>query len=397
MTTTAATQGTSVFTDAMLSRFAERAPVYDRENRFFQEDFDELKQAGYLLAAVPKELGGAGLSISEVMKEQRRLAYYAAATALAVNMHFYWTGDLAMNWYGGDKTMEPLLREAAAGEVFAAGHAESGNDLPVLLSTTRAERVDGGYRITGRKSFGSLGPAWTRLGLHAMDASDPSAPKIVHAFMPRGTEGSRTVETWDVLGMRATRSDDTILDNVFIPDKYIARVVPAGAAGLDGFVGGIFVWAELGFGNVYYGLTQRVFDMTVEALKKKTSIGISRGSMMYHAEVQHSIAEMALELEGIGPHLDRIADDLSNGVDYGAMTGAKVIAAKYHAVESGWKIVDTAMDLMGGFGIFKDAGFERLWRDARLGRLHPANSALAHEFLAKSYLGINPDESPRWG
>ena len=72
--------------------------------------------------------------------------------------------------------------------------------------------MDGGYRFTGRKSFGSLTPVWTRLGMHGMDASDPAAPKIVHAFMPRDTKGYTIKETWDVLGMRATRSDDTVLE-----------------------------------------------------------------------------------------------------------------------------------------------------------------------------------------
>ena len=55
-----------------------------------------------------------------------------------------------------------------------------------------------------------------------MDTSDPAAPKIVHAFMPRDTKGFTINETWDVLGMRATRSDDTVLDGAFVPDKYIA-------------------------------------------------------------------------------------------------------------------------------------------------------------------------------
>jgi alkylation response protein AidB-like acyl-CoA dehydrogenase len=71
------------------------------------------------------------------------------------------------------------------------------------------------------------------MGLHAMDTSDPSAPKIVHAFLPRDTPGVSIKETWDVLGMRATRSDDTVLDGAFVPDKYVVRVVPAGAAGAD--------------------------------------------------------------------------------------------------------------------------------------------------------------------
>ena len=76
------------------------------------------------------------------MREQRRLAYRAPATALAINMHLYWVGVAADLWRIGDTSLEWMLREAMAGEVFAAGHAERGNDLPVLLSTSKAERVE---------------------------------------------------------------------------------------------------------------------------------------------------------------------------------------------------------------------------------------------------------------
>jgi len=265
-----------VMPEALFQRCAERAAGYDRENRFFAEDFDELRLAGYLLMPVPSELGGWGLTLPEVCREQRRLAYYAPATALGLNMHLYWIGLAADLWRAGDKSLEWMLREAAAGEVFAAGHAESGNDVPVLLSTTRAERAEGGYRFYGRKQFGSLSPVWSRLGLHAMDTSDPAAPKIVHAFLPRETPGYRIEETWDVLGMRATRSDDTVLDGCFVPDRYVARVVPAGAAGLDRFVASIFVWALMGFANAYYGLARYALERTVEKVKTKRSIGLSR-------------------------------------------------------------------------------------------------------------------------
>ncbi len=214
--------------------------------------------------------------------------------------------------------------------------------------------------------------------------------------MPRDSKGYSIKESWDVLGMRATRSDDTILDGVFVPDRYIARVVPAGAAGVDGFVLGVFAWALLGFGNIYYGLAQRARDLIVEHLPKKTSIGLSR-PMAYHAEVQHAVAEIVLELEGIGPHLDRTAQEWSDGVDHGVGWVIKIVAAKYHAVESAWKVVDRAFELAGGAGIFKKGPFEQLFRDARLGRIHPANSFLTHELCAKLTLGINPDEAPRWG
>jgi alkylation response protein AidB-like acyl-CoA dehydrogenase len=386
----------SVLTEEMLARFASRAASYDRDSRFFDQDFEELRLSKYLLLPLPTEFGGPGLNLAEVSRLQRRLAYHAPATALAVNMHLYWLGVAADLWRSGDTSLEWLLREAAAGEIFAAGHAESGNDLPVLLSTTKAERVDGGYRFTGRKQFGSLTPVWTRLGVHGMDASDPAQPRIVHAFIPRGSEGVTIKQTWDVMGMRATRSDDTVLENVFIPDRYVARVVPPGGAGIDQFVLAVLGWALMGFGNIYYGLAQRALDHCISAVKGRGALALSR-SMAYHPEVQHAIAEMAIELESVGPHLEAIATDWSSGVNHGAQWPAKIFAAKYHAVEASWRVVDRGLDVCGGSGIFCSGGYERLVRDARLGRIHPANSFLTHEVVAKTMLGISLDEQPRWG
>ena len=385
-----------VLTDDMVARFGERASTYDRENRFFHEDFEELRQAGYLNLAVPREFGGEGMSLAEVCQEQRRLAYRAPATALATNMHFYWTGLAADLYRSGDTSLQWILEEAARGEVFAAGHGEAGNDLPVLYSTAKAERVDGGYRFYGRKIFGSLTPVWTRLGIHAMDRSDPSNPRVVHAFMPRDTEGYRIEETWDTLGMRATRSDDTVLEGAFVPDRYIARVVPPDFAGADLFVLSIFGWAEPTFGSIYLGLAQRALDLTLESVKKKTSIAGLTRSMAYHPEIQHSVAEMVLLLDGALSHVERIAQEWSEAVNHGPWWPAKLVSAKYHAVEAAKKIVDLALDVSGGTGMFKRSELERLYRDVRAGGFHPANGHLVHEIVGKTALGVL-GEPPRWG
>ena len=385
----------SVLSEPLLETLRSRADVYDRENRFFQEDFDDLGNAGYLRMAIPRELGGFGMTLAEVGRETRRVAQYAPATALGLNMHHYWVGTAADVWRSGDKSVEWILTEAAAGEVFAAGHAESGNETSILMSITKAERVPGGYKFTGRKSFGSLTPVWTRLGLHGMDTSDPSAPKVVHAFMPRDTHGFTIKETWDVMGMRATRSDDTILEGAFVPDKYIARVVPAGFAGADYFVLSIFAWALAGFSNVYYGLARRALELAVGQVKEKKSLAMTR-SMAHHPEIQHDIAEMAMELEAIGAQIETVTREWSEGVQHPDWP-VKIVALKYRAVEGAWRIVDRAMEVSGGFGMFKKSELERLFRDARAGRFHPANSALTHEVVAKLVLGINPDETPRWG
>ena len=84
-------------------------------------------------------------------------------------------------------------------------------------------------------------------------------------------------------------------------------------------------------------------------------------------------------------------------MDHGDDWAVKLTAAKLHAAEGTWKVVDTCMDLQGGSSIFKAGGFERLWRDARLVKIHPSNKALTMEIVGKISLGISPDETPRWG
>jgi alkylation response protein AidB-like acyl-CoA dehydrogenase len=334
------------------------------------------------------------MSLAQICREQRRLAYRAPATALATNMHLYWTGVAADMGRLGDKSLEWILAEAAAGEVFAAGHGEAGNDLPLFLSTAKAERVDGGYRFSGHKTFGSLTPVWTRLGIHAMDVNDPKGPHVIHAFLPRDTKGYSIKETWDTLGMRATRSDDTILDGAFVPDRYIARRVPAGTPDL--FILSVFAWAEPTFANVYIGLAERARDLAAAGAKKRTSLALTR-SMAYHPEVQRCFSDMQLALEGAIAQVDRVAEDWSNQVDHGMAWPMKLVAAKHNAVEAAKKVVDLAMSVSGGTGMFKSNELERLYRDVRCGGFHPANSILVHEIVGKTVLGIGLGEQPRWG
>ena len=135
--------------------------------------------------------------------------------------------------------------------------------------------------------------------------------------------------------------------------------------------------------------------MTVAGLQKKKSISLDRPSMAYHSGIQHDIAEMVLELESIAPHLDTVTKEWSEGKDYGPAWGVKIVAAKCHAVEGSWRIVDKAMDIMGGYGISRASGMERLFRDARLGKIHPSNTYLTREILAKGMLGLDLDYQPR--
>lgn len=387
------TEGREIPED-MLERFRDRASALDRANEYFAEDLEELRSIGYLAAAVPVERGGWGLDLAGLAASQRRLARYAPATALAMTMHSYWIGIANEVERFGAGSLSWIHETAVAGDVIAAGHAETGNDIPVLMSTCRAERVDGGYVLTGRKQFGSNGPSWRWLGAHAITTGPDGDAQIVHAFVARDSEGVEVIETWNTLGMRPTQSHDTVLDGVFVPDERIGCVVPAGDP-THPFLTGMTMWPLSLMAAVYLGIADRALELAVANALRKQSVSIERGAYAYNPFVQHQVAEMYLELDAASAVLGRFVDDWVAGVDHGDGWVPKVYAAKWRAVEAAKRVVDIAMDVVGGGAMFVGNELERLYRDVRCGGFHPGNDALTHELIGKSVVGVLA-EQPRW-
>ena len=296
-----------LLTDEMLARFDERAPRYDRENRFFDEDFDELRESGYLILAVPTEFGGSGLGLDEYSQLVRRLAYVAPATALAVNMHIYWTGVAADLLRNGDDSCRFILEKAAEGEIFAAIHGEAGNDMPLLLSSAQAERVDGGWKINGHKIFGSLTPVWTYGGFHAMDTSDPAGPRIVHGFVPRDTHGAP-----DRRHLGHARHAGHPEPGHGAPPGVRAR--RAGARRVPGRVRRRRPVPRVHLRLGADGLRLRLPRRRPPGLRphrrqdaQPPSIALT-SSMAHHPEVQHNVTEMRMALDAAEALLDRTTD-----------------------------------------------------------------------------------------
>jgi alkylation response protein AidB-like acyl-CoA dehydrogenase len=380
--------------ESTLAEFRVRARDADEKNTYFYDDLAVLRSIGYLSATVPEEFGGWGLSLAEFAGMQRTLANYAPATALAMTMHHYWIGIAVELERFGDTSCRWIFDEAVAGRIIAAGHAEVGNDAPVVMSTTLATPVEGGYRFTGRKMFGSNGPVWSYLGVHGVDLSNPDAPVIVHGFVDRDAEGVTVVPNWNTLGMRPSQSYDTVLENAFVPTDRIGRIVPAGSQN-DLFLFGMNMWALPVFANVYLGIAERALELAIESATTKSSVAIPRGTYGHNPMVQHQIAEMYLELDPARALVDRLIDDYENGVDHGVMWGVQIVSAKWRAVEAAKRVVDIALDVAGGAAMVRGNELERLYRDVRAGGFHPANDALTHESIAKALLGIDPD-GPRW-
>ena len=114
--------------EELLERFRARAAGYDEENRFFEEDFEELRQRGYLTMLVPQEHGGAGVSINQAARLQQRLAGAAPATALGINMHLLCLAVARVMVERGDDAVNHVFDEAMHGGVFAFGISEPAND-----------------------------------------------------------------------------------------------------------------------------------------------------------------------------------------------------------------------------------------------------------------------------
>lgn len=377
-----------------LDAFRRAAGDDDAANRFFDSTHQALISSGHYECNVPRELGGGGLGLYGTGRRQRLLAQYAPAPALASCMHLYWTGAAGDLSAMGIDGLAFVLRDAMAGEIFASGHAEAGNDLPVLLSTTAAEPVDGGYRISGRKHFGSLGPVWTRIGFHAMDSSGPDAPRIVHGFARRDDPGVHVIENWDTITMRASQSHDVVFDAVFVPHERIGAVVPAGSTDSP-FLGAAFVWALALISNVYVGVAERSFELAVQAVSSRTSIALDDRSLAHNPMIQARIAEMWTALDGARTSLDLLAREWDERVDHGAEWGIKVFAAKQRVAEVVHRVTDDAMEIAGGSSIRSTNELARLWRDSRGVAFHPPTTAFAHEAIGKALLGIIPG-GRRW-
>ena len=360
----------TVLTTELLERIRSRAAGYDRDNAFFTEDLDDLRATGYL----------APRSLLETARDQRLLAAHAPATALGINMHLVWVGVARVLADRGDHSLDWVLRDAAAGELFAFGNSEAGNDLVLWDSATVVEPVETGYSFTGTKIFTSLSPAWTRLGIFGRHGD-----QLIHGFITRDTPGWRSLDDWDTLGMRATQSHTTVLEGAVVPTERIARILPVGP-NADPFVFGIFANFLLLIGSVYAGIADRALELAVDAVQRRTSL---RSGTTYDQDpdFRWRIADAALALDALAPQLDTLASDVDGLVDHGPAWFRHLTGAKHRATETARYVVDQAMRSAGGGGYRSSAELSRLQRDVLAGIYHPSDTESIHSTIATNLLG----------
>ncbi len=374
----------TLLTDDLLAAVHERAAGHDRDASFPHDDLADLRAAGYLAAFVPREAGGAGLTLEELAREQTRLAAAAPATALAVNMHLVVTGMAALLRARGDHSMDFVLSDAAAGEVFAFGNSEAGNDLVMFGSRTRAERQpDGGYRYYGTKIFTSMAPVWTRLATFGLDQAHPDGPRLVHGVVTR--DGTTTKDDWDTLGMRATQSCTTVLDGAYAPPDWVVRALPPGPSA-DPFIVALFAVFEVLLAAVYTGIGRRALALGIDATRRRTSMKYDR-AYSQDPDIRWRVADAALAQDGAELEVFALARGIDEGDDYGTRLFAQLVGLKVRATETARVVVDRALRVSGGAGYSTGQELNRLYRDVLAGIYHPSDDESAHATVAQSVLG----------
>jgi alkylation response protein AidB-like acyl-CoA dehydrogenase len=368
----------------LADEFAERAAEHDRDASFPFENYDRMREEGYLGLTVPEELGGMGAGLLELILAQERLAAGDGSTALAVNMHVSPIGQLASLWRErGDERLADVLRRAADGRlVYASMSAEPGD--PILMSSTTVARpVEGGYRVTGKKIFGTESAVCTEFSTRALLDDPEAGPTVLFFRLPNDAEGMHVMHTWDTMGMRATQSNDFALDDVFVPEEAIFHRYPANHFDAT-MLKTVWGWAMPTFGAVYLGIGAGAL-----AFAREMALKMGKAES---AEVQHLFAEMEVLLETARAVLYRHASEMESGALYTALPVqdgmAKAVLAKYVATNNACAIVDRAMDVVGGAGYFRRFPLERMYRDVRAGPIMPYNNLEAHDLFGRTSLGI---------
>ncbi|MCP3476674.1 acyl-CoA dehydrogenase family protein [Bradyrhizobium sp. CCGUVB1N3] len=354
---------------------AQRANETTDEDRFIADNFTLLRSAGLVEAGVPAELGGGGASIDELAEMLRTLGYHCGSTALALSMHTHPVATAAWRWkHQKVTTVEALLKRIATEHILLV--TSGGSDW--IAGSGKAERVDGGYRITGRKAFASCVPVGDLFMTSAILENEGEPPTVLHFGIPLNSPQVRVLDTWRALGMRGTGSHDLVIEGHIVPDSAIAARRKAGE--WDPLFEVIATISMPLIYSVYLGVAESARDIALSLAKQKqvTRYVLERAGRM---DTELAAARLAHESMLGAVRLNAPSADTVNRV----MIGKQLVTR--HAIGA----VDFAMELAGGVGFYRLAGLERRFRDIQAARYHPLKSEPQMEYAGAIALGLPVD------
>ncbi|MFI6228821.1 acyl-CoA dehydrogenase family protein [Micromonospora echinospora] len=368
-------------------RFAENAARHDRDLSFPHENMAELVRTGYTAMTVPPEFGGDGASLAELCEAQQVLAGGCASTAFAVNMHVH---GLAMIARLGGPSAEWACRAVRDGAVISGGFSEPGVGGNWWHPTTRAEEVEGGYVLNGRKGFFTGFPGATHLFLSAATMDDRGLPQPMAFLIPKPEKGVRVTAEWDAAGMRATGSHSLALEDLFIDEKWM--VGELGTLPLL-FMSGVH-WAWCSFASCFVGIARAALDHVVRTQQQRVISVIGKPNA-HLPGIQFKVAEMAAKVAAARAHLEAAihaehddVDPLRHYVDMSVM--------KTTVTRLAHEVVTLGMQVQGGSGLASSDPLQRMYRDVVAGLLVPPATDVVGEWAGKLALDVPIFAEPRW-
>ena len=357
---------------ALGPRFDERAAAHDANDTFVTTNYAELKEHRVFSAGVPSELGGGGASHAELSEMLRTFAHYCSSTALALSMHTHLVATAAWRWRHEDAPVEPLLRRVAAEQLVLVSTGAS----DFLPGSGTARKVDGGYLVTARKIFGSGSPAGSLLMTMAIHDDPKDGPTVLHIAVPLEATGVKILDNWRTLGMRATGSNDIVLESVFVPDAAV------GARRKPGVWSPVFyVICTIAFPlvfSVYVGIAESARRLALREAAKKAK----------DPSVQTLVGEMENELATARMALRHMIDAAATS-SIGAETTNEVLIGRTLAGQAAIRTVAKAMEVVGGASFFRALGLERLFRDVQGARFHPLQEKPQVIYSGRLALGLD--------
>ena len=353
-------------------RFAERAAAHDANDTFVAANYAELRERRVFSAGVPAELGGGGASHPELCAMLGSLAHYCGATALALSMHTHLVAVPVWRWRHERAPVEPFLRRVAAEQPVLV--STGGSDF--LAGSGTALKVEGGYRVTGRKIFGSGSPAGSLLMTMAVFDDPKQGSTVLHFPVPLDAPGVKILDNWRTLGMRGTGSNDIVLEDVFVPDAAVGVRRAAGVWSLPFHT--IYTIAFPLVYSVYVGVAERARDLALREAARKAK----------DPNVQMLVGEMDNELATARMALRQMIDAAATDSMSVETTNA-VLVGRALAGRAAIRTVEKAMEVVGGASFFRGLGLERLFRDVQGARYHPLQEKPQLLYSGRLALGLD--------
>ncbi|UNM96564.1 acyl-CoA/acyl-ACP dehydrogenase [Ignatzschineria rhizosphaerae] len=361
--------------------FKARAYQHDVAGTFPLENYADLRAVNFPALTVPKVLGGAGISLEEMLRLQAEIAKNDGSTGLAIGWHMGISKHL-----GETNNWDPALYAEFAKDVIAKGALiNNAASEPATGSPTRGGRPEttavksaNGWALNGRKTFTTLSPV---LDYFAVSAGIDGSDQVASFLVKRELSGVSIEETWDSIAMSATGSHDLVLENVEIRNEDLAQYLIPGKKDPQGWL--------LHIPAVYFGIATGAFEEAVDFANSYSSNAMKGGTVGQFPTVQQKIGQIRVKLMEMEYFLFGVAKkwDEANAEERLEM-GDELSAVKVAIVNHALEVVDLAMRIVGARSLSQKHPLSRAYRDVRAGLHNPPMEDMVYTNLAKSVLTL---------